>query len=88
MNPWLLASSPLRVSAHHRCGNTPRPCPALQVEMADMELDYGALVWQQRLALKNMPAGYTRIVLSAEDLGHFMTHPIFMQVAASAINVR
>jgi hypothetical protein len=55
--------------------------------MADMEVDYGALVWQQRLALKNMPAGYTRIVLSAEDLGHFMTHPIFMQVAASAINV-
>lgn len=55
--------------------------------MGSMQVDYGALVWQQRLALSNVPTGSTRLVLSASDLGNFMTHPIFKQVAAHAIHV-
>lgn len=78
------------LARHISHAQPPFPAPrghAAQVDMGNMEVDYGALVWQQRLALRNAPTGYTRIVLSAADLGNFMTHPIFKQVAATAIHV-
>ena len=50
-------------------------------------MDYGSLVMQQKVSLKNYPRGHTRIILSGRDLGNFVTHPIFKQVATKAVEV-
>ncbi len=41
-----------------------------QVDLGEMIVDYGALLWQQRISLKNAPRGSVRIVLDAKDLGN------------------
>lgn len=59
----------------------------MQVDIGSLQVDYSSLVWERKVALKNMPRGHTRIVLSGKDLGNFVTHPIFKQVAATAVQV-
>jgi hypothetical protein len=52
-----------------------------------MRLDLSTLLWQRRVALLNVPSGYVRIVLTAEDLSNFMVHPLMSNAASKAVQV-
>lgn len=53
-----------------------------------MLLDTNKLVWQQTVALKNVPQGSVSFTLSSQDLANFMVHPIMALAAARAVQVR
>lgn len=59
----------------------------LQVDIGMMQVDYGVLVWQQKVRMKNIPTGRVRIHLSGKDMGNFVSHPLFQVAAVSAIHV-
>eukprot|EP00879_Flechtneria_rotunda_P027456 GHRR01029414.1.p1 GENE.GHRR01029414.1~~GHRR01029414.1.p1 ORF type:complete len:264 (+),score=83.76 GHRR01029414.1:1015-1806(+) len=67
--------TPLNMTAHK-----------LEVDIGTMQVDYGTLVWQQKVAMKNVPTGTVNIYLSGKDLGNFVTHPVFRQAAATAVH--
>jgi hypothetical protein len=51
-------------------------------------LDYSAMLWQQRIVLTNIPVGTARVVFSGRDFGHFLVHPLVVNAAARAVQVR
>lgn len=60
-----------------------------QVEIAGLHVDYSTLIFQQKVALKGpAPRGSTSITLTAQDLGAFTQHPLFLRAAATAVQVR
>jgi hypothetical protein len=52
-----------------------------------MQVDYSALVWQQKVRMSNVPTGRVRIHLSGKDMGNFVSHPMFLAAAATAVHV-
>jgi hypothetical protein len=61
----------------------------LAVDIGALQVDYGALVTQRKVALSGArPKGTTTITLTAADLGAFMTHPLFAAAAAAAVDGR
>ncbi|PNW87504.1 hypothetical protein CHLRE_02g143635v5 [Chlamydomonas reinhardtii] len=58
---------------------------ALTVDIGEMLLDTNKLVWQQTVALKNVPQGSVSFTLSSQDLANFMVHPIMALAAARAV---
>jgi hypothetical protein len=58
-----------------------------QVDIGVMQVDYSSLVWQQKVRMKNVPAGRVRIHLSGKDMGNFVSHPLFQAAAATAVHV-
>lgn len=61
----------------------------LAVDIGALQVDYGALVTQRKVALSGArPKGTTTITLTAADLGAFMTHPLFKAAAAKAVDGR
>jgi hypothetical protein len=60
---------------------------AAQVDIGAMQVDYSALVWQQKVRMRNVPTGRVRIHLSGRDMGNFVSHPLFQAAAATAIHV-
>ncbi len=42
-------------------------------------------MFQQRVALRNVPLGSCTFVLTPKDLGNFMTHPLLATPAATAV---
>jgi hypothetical protein len=59
----------------------------LQVDIGTMQVDYSALVWQQKVRMNNVPTGRVRIHLSGNDMGNFVSHPLFQAAAATAVHV-
>lgn len=59
----------------------------MQVDIGFMQVDYGTLLTQRRVAMKNIPTGAVRIHLSSTDMGNFLAHPMFQQAAATAVQV-
>lgn len=57
----------------------------IRVEVGEMVLDYGALVLQQRVALRNVPTGSVTITLLRDDMANFTVHPLMKQAAAAAV---
>lgn len=57
----------------------------IEVDVGELLIDYGALVMQQKVLLRNIPSGTCSLVLTAQDLGNFMTHELMKGVAANAI---
>lgn len=60
----------------------------LVVDVGELAVDYGALVWQRKLSLKNQPIGTCSLVLTSTDLGNFMMHPLMAQVSNRAVQGR
>ncbi|KAG2437160.1 hypothetical protein HXX76_005826 [Chlamydomonas incerta] len=58
---------------------------ALTVDIGEMLLDTNKLVWQQTVALKNVPQGSVSFTLSSQDLANFMVHPIMALAAGRAV---
>lgn len=52
-----------------------------------MQVDLGTLVWEQRVAMHNVPLGAVQIHLSGKDMGNFVSHPLFQQAASTAVQV-
>lgn len=52
-----------------------------------MQVDLGALVWERRVAMRNVPVGSVQIHLSGKDMGNFVSHPLFKQAADTAVQV-
>ena len=48
-------------------------------------MDYGTLITQSAVALRNLPTGSCKFRLSAEDLGRFFSHPMLQPAAAKAV---
>ncbi|GIL58452.1 hypothetical protein Vafri_13583 [Volvox africanus] len=57
----------------------------LMVDVGEFILDYQKLVWQQTVALKNVPQGSVAFTLTSLDLANFMVHPIMVAAAARAV---
>lgn len=55
--------------------------------MGAAAIDYGALVSQQRIVLRNIPRGEARILFNARDFGNFLVHPLMADAAAKAVDV-
>ena len=55
--------------------------------MGELQIDYNKLIWQQTVALRNVPQGTCAITLSEKDLANFVVHPIMMGAAARAVQV-
>jgi hypothetical protein len=53
-----------------------------------MQVDLGTLVWERRVAMRNVPLGGVQIHLSGKDMGNFVSHPLFKQAADTAVQVR
>ncbi len=49
---------------------------AIRVSVGEMLVDQQALLFQQRVALKNIPIGSCTLTLTPADLGNFMTHDL------------
>ncbi|GAX77219.1 hypothetical protein CEUSTIGMA_g4665.t1 [Chlamydomonas eustigma] len=58
---------------------------AIEVDVGELLLDYGALISKSTMALKNLPNGHCKIRLTAADLGNFMSHPLLQPIASKAI---
>jgi hypothetical protein len=52
-----------------------------------MQVDLSTLVWERRVAMRNVPNGSVQIHLSGKDMGNFVSHPLFQQAAATAVQV-
>lgn len=63
-------------------------CVPLQVQIGAMQVDLGTLVWERRVAMRNVPLGGVQIHLSGKDMGNFVSHPLFKQAADTAVQVR
>ncbi|GLC41492.1 hypothetical protein PLESTM_001201800 [Pleodorina starrii] len=57
----------------------------LMVDVGELALDYQKLVWQQTVALKNVPQGSVAFTLTSQDLANFMVHPLMVAAAARAV---
>jgi hypothetical protein len=55
--------------------------------MGELQIDYNKLIWQQSVALRNVPQGTCAITLTEKDLANFVVHPIMKGAAALAIEV-
>ena len=62
------------------------PCD-LQATVSEAILDYGAILFQQRIILSNTPVGTSRVVFSAQDFGNFLAHPLMQAAAKEAVQV-
>ncbi|KAG2441302.1 hypothetical protein HYH02_009895 [Chlamydomonas schloesseri] len=58
---------------------------ALTVDIGEMQLDTHKLVWQQAVALKNVPQGSVSFTLTSQDLANFMVHPLMAAAAGRAV---
>ena len=59
-------------------------CESLRFSVGTVAIDQGALITQQVVKLKSVPTGDAELVLSAEDFGNFLVHPLTR--AATAAN--
>eukprot|EP00878_Enallax_costatus_P037216 GHUV01042022.1.p1 GENE.GHUV01042022.1~~GHUV01042022.1.p1 ORF type:complete len:236 (+),score=22.71 GHUV01042022.1:38-745(+) len=66
--------TPLKMTAHR-----------LEVEIGTMQVDYGRLLTERKVSMKNIPAGSVRIHLSSKDMGNFLAHPMFQRAAETAV---
>ena len=83
--PTTLTSTPsLSPLSTHPPTHPPIP---QQVQIGAMQVDLSTLVWERRVAMRNVPAGSVKIHLSGRDMGNFVTHPLFQQAAATAVQV-
>ncbi|KXZ42554.1 hypothetical protein GPECTOR_136g637 [Gonium pectorale] len=57
----------------------------LMVDVGELVLDYQKFMWQQTVALKNVPQGSVSFTLTSQDLANFMVHPIMAQAASRAV---
>jgi hypothetical protein len=62
-------------------------CVPVQVQIGAMQVDLGTLVWERRVAMRNVPLGGVQIHLSGKDMGNFVSHPLFKQAADTAVQV-
>jgi hypothetical protein len=58
------------------------------VDIDEVAIDYSTLLLERRVSLRNVPLGRVAITLTPRDLGNFMSHPLFVAAAASAVQVR
>lgn len=74
------------IKGHH--WETPLSLTAdtIEVDIGELLLDYGTLITQSSVALRNLPTGSCKFRLSSEDLGRFFSHPMLRPAAAKAIN--
>lgn len=62
-------------------------CIYAQVDIGTMQVDYGRLLTERKVSMKNIPAGSVRIHLSGKDMGNFLAHPMFQRAAETAVQV-
>ncbi|KAJ9505053.1 hypothetical protein QJQ45_012584 [Haematococcus lacustris] len=55
------------------------------VSVGELQVDPSSLLFQQRVALRNIPRGHCTLLLSASDLANFMTHQLMHQAAGRAV---
>lgn len=58
-----------------------------QADVSEAVVDYGAVITQQRIVLRNIPVGTARCVFTADDFGAFLVHPLMKAAAAKAVQV-
>lgn len=59
------------------------PC-CLQFRVGDVVLDYGALLLQRQIVLRNQPTGEGRVLFTAEDFGNFLCHSLMTAAATTS----
>ncbi|KAL6752558.1 hypothetical protein V8C86DRAFT_2752809 [Haematococcus lacustris] len=57
----------------------------IEVSVGELQVDASSLLFQQRVALRNIPRGHCTLLLSASDLANFMTHQLMHQAAGRAV---
>ncbi|KAJ9508642.1 hypothetical protein QJQ45_027925 [Haematococcus lacustris] len=57
----------------------------LQAQVGPTELDFGAVLVEQRIRLRQPPEGSARCLFTADDFAQFLAHPLLTRAAATAV---
>ncbi|GFH26831.1 uncharacterized protein HaLaN_25047, partial [Haematococcus lacustris] len=60
----------------------------LQAEVGPTELDFGAVLAEQRIRLRQPPEGSARCLFTAVDFAQFLAHPLLTRAAATAVQLQ